>query len=85
MKPNRNDNIIEIQTGNGEHSDIDLFSKLESTFLEKFFKYNLTDYFPALFTNLYEDHFDRKVNIKQEKNLISSLLISKAPIKVSEL
>lgn len=45
MKLNKGDQILDIKTGNSQLSDIDLFSKLEASFLEKFFKYNLTDYF----------------------------------------
>lgn len=42
-------------------SNIDIFSKLESSFLEKFFKYNLSDYFEQYFVNLYEGLFDKKI------------------------
>jgi hypothetical protein len=33
MKYNRSEKIIEIQTGNRQQSDIDVYSKLESNFL----------------------------------------------------
>lgn len=45
MKLPKVDQLLDIKTGNSQQSDIDLFSKLEASFLEKFFKYNLSDYF----------------------------------------
>lgn len=39
-----------------------MFSKLESSFLEKFFKYNLNDYFQESLSNIYENVFDKKLN-----------------------
>lgn len=42
-------------------SNIDMFSKLESSFLEKYFKYNLNDYFNTHLVNIYEDVLDKKI------------------------
>lgn len=52
----------EIKTQRSEFSNIDMFSKLESSFLEKFFKYNLNDYFQDSLSNIYENVFDKKLN-----------------------
>lgn len=48
-----------------------MFSKLESSFLEKFFKYNLNDYFHDSLINVYENIFDKKLN-KDESKLDTS-------------
>ena len=53
---------LEIKTQISQQSNIDVFSKLEVSFLEKFFNYNLNDYFPDLFANFYEDLLERKVS-----------------------
>ena len=57
----------EIETLNTQKSDIDVFSRLEVTFLEKFFRYNLNDYFSDALINVYEDVLQRKVSSKMEK------------------
>lgn len=53
--------LADVKTQRSEISNIDIFSKLESSFLEKFFKYNLNDYFEQHFVNLYEGVFDKKI------------------------
>ena len=53
---------LDIKTQISQQSNIDVFSKLEVSFLEKFFNYNLNDYFPDLFSNFYEDLLERKVS-----------------------
>lgn len=72
----KGDQIFDFKTGNSQQSDIDLFSKLETSFLEKFFKYNLSDYFSEYFANIYEDIFERKIGLKSEKALASSLFVA---------
>jgi hypothetical protein len=48
-------------------SNIDCQSKYEARFLEKYFKYNLNDYFQEIFMNVYEDIFNRNMEVKEGK------------------
>lgn len=84
MKLPKVDQLLDIKTGNSQQSDIDLFSKLEASFLEKFFKYNLSDYFSQIFSNLYQDAFDKKINSKLEKALAISLFVSNKTFSVGQ-
>lgn len=84
MKINKGDHVLDFKTGNSQMSDVDLFSKLEASFLEKFFKYNISDYFSELFINAYEDVFNCKAS-KSEKGLLSSLFIANKDFQVVEL
>lgn len=79
---NKGEQIFDFKTWNSQQSDIDLFSKLETSFLEKFFRYNLSDYFSEYFTNIYEDVLDRKINVKSEKALASSLFVANKKFSV---
>lgn len=79
---NKGEQIFDFKTWNSQQSDIDLFSKLETSFLEKFFRYNLSDYFSEYFTNIYEDVLDRKINVKSEKALASSLFVANKEFSV---
>ena len=54
------DPAVDIKTLRSELSNIDIFSKLEASFLEKFFKYNLTDYFHQFFASIFEELAERK-------------------------
>lgn len=74
----------EIKTQISQQSNIDLFSKLEVNFLEKFFKYNLGDYFPDLLSNIYEDVLEKKVPQKAEKNLCANLFQTNSSFLVEE-
>lgn len=64
MKPNKPDAIVDIRSGDNQLSDIDIFSKLECSFLEKFFNYNISDYFHDSLINVYEDSLERKTSSK---------------------
>lgn len=84
---------VDIKTLRSELSNIDIFSKLEAGFLEKFFKYNLTDYFHLNFANILEELADRKSRkhasdqhlcSKIEKHLASSLFMVAKRITVQE-
>ena len=59
----------EIKTFNSQRSETDVLSRLETSFLEKFFKYNINDYFPNYLTNLHEDILDKKAQNKRERVL----------------
>lgn len=50
-----------------------MFSKLENSFLEKFFRLNLIDYFDDLLINIPETSSARKMNNKNTKALLNSL------------
>lgn len=76
MRIHRPEQPGEIKTLNSQQSDIDLFSKLEVNFLEKFFRYNLSDYSSDLISNLYEDILEKKVASKAEKSLATSFFIA---------
>jgi hypothetical protein len=75
----------EFKTFNSEQSCIDVFSKVESLFLEKFFRYNLTDYISDTFAHLEEDLLCRKVQHRQLKQLSSQSFLLKRSITPSEL
>jgi hypothetical protein len=53
MRKGRDERVVSMNTDYREESDIDLLSKLESNFLEKYFRYILIDYFPEMFINIY--------------------------------
>ena len=55
---------LEIRTLKSQQSNIDNLLRLEVSFLEKYFCYNLNDYFPKIFANVYEDLLDKKTNNK---------------------
>jgi hypothetical protein len=50
-----------------------MFSKLENTFLEKFFRLNLIDYFDDTLSNVYEKNQSKKINNKSNKALLNHL------------
>ena len=75
MRIHRLEQPGEIKTLNSQQSDIDLFSKLEVNFLEKFYRYNLSDYFSDILSNLFEDVLEKKVASKSEKLLSSSFYL----------
>jgi hypothetical protein len=62
---------------NSQQSDIDRFIRLENSFLEKFFKYNLTDYFGNLFENVFESINHKKIIDRNTKVLTASLFFAK--------
>ena len=57
---------------------------MESGFLEKYFRYNLSDYFGGMLQNVYEDVFDKKVYHKPAKMLSSQLFICQRHLLVEE-
>ena len=60
---------LSIQPQLHEEKNIDRFSKLETSFLEKYFCQNLNDFFPDIFSNLYEDQLEQRVKSKAEKTV----------------
>ena len=64
---------MEIRTQISQESNIDRFSKLETSFLEKYFCHNLNDFFPNIFSNLYEDHLDQPIKSKSEKIISTNM------------
>lgn len=58
---------------------------MESLFLEKFYRYNLSDYFQDAFINVEEDIFIKKIKNKQLRQLASETFLTKAPIQVEQL
>ena len=86
MKEKRNKHRYnaEFKTFNSEQSCIDIFSKVESLFLEKFFRYNLADYFNDQLSNVEEGLFLKKLKQKQIKQLASECFLTKTPLHLPE-
>ncbi len=63
----------ELKTWNSQQSDIDLFSKLQNNFLEKFFRLNLIDYFDDMLINIPQIQPLKKINNKNTKSLLNHL------------
>lgn len=55
---------------------MDTFSKLEAIFLEKFFRFNISDYFYDSLLSLEEDTHLRKLRSKQLKQLASVTFVA---------
>ena len=50
-----------------------MFSKLENSFLEKFFRLNIIDYFDDMISSVYEKSSTKKINNKNNKALLNHL------------
>lgn len=66
-------NFAEIATSRSLKSEVDLFSKFEVNFLEKYLRCIITDHFNKLIINIHEEYFYKKFNEKITKTIASSL------------
>lgn len=64
---------------------MDAFSKLDAFFLEKFFRYNLTDHFSDLLLSLEDALSLRKIRSKHLKQLSSLCYIAQGPLSIAKL
>ena len=75
----------EVKTWNSQQSDVDPFSKLENAFLEKFFKYLLTDTHEDSLTYLYEHTFKKKQPDKTLRHLAATLFLTNRPTNLGDV
>jgi hypothetical protein len=74
---------VDQRTLSREASCVDTFSKLEALFLEKFFRFNLSDYFSDTLISL-EDHLRlKRLKNRQLKQLAAVAFVAQAPLTAS--
>lgn len=59
--------FAELKTSHSQESEIDVFSRLETNFFEKYVKYTITDHFGHYMKNIYEEYFFKKLSLKESK------------------
>ena len=68
-----------------EQSCADAFCKVETSFLEKFFRYNIADYFKEWLVSIEEQPYYRKIKDKQSKTLLTHAFQAQSAIQVAKL
>lgn len=65
--------IADLKTSHSQESEIDVFTRLETNFFEKYVRYTLTDHFHRYLRNVYEEHYYKKLACKDSKAITTCL------------
>ena len=69
----KNKCIADLKTSHSQESEIDVFTRLETNFFEKYVRYTLTDHFNRYLRNVYEEQYYKKLSYKDSKTIATSL------------
>jgi hypothetical protein len=81
----KNNNLLDAATSCSLKSEVDLFSKFEVHFLEKYMRCILADQFGDMMVNVYEEYFYRKLQAKIAKTVGISLFEAKSSFTPSQI
>ena len=68
-----------------EQSCADAFCKVETSFLEKFFRYNIADYFKDWLVSIEEQPYNCKITDRQSKTLLAHAFQAQSAFRVAQL